>query len=69
MHEKERLQQLEIDVSVLAHNLDEALTMIAQVQQAVLENDERTSDCHKAMSKLTDSLLTFWKNYELPHVK
>ena len=64
MDQEKRIKQLESDVAILNHNLDEALTMIVQVQQAVLESDMTIESSHKALGKLAESLLNFYKNYE-----
>ena len=69
MNHIQRIEQLEKDIALLNHNLDEALTMIAQTQQAILENDEKLSNAHDATGRIAKALLNFWKAYEVPSVK
>jgi len=63
---KTEVANLNSDITLLHHNLDEALTMIAQVQQAVLENDEKLETAHRGSAKLARALLDFYQNYKMP---
>ena len=65
---QKRVDQLENELATVNHNLDMALDMIAQVQQAILEVDSREMQTHAGVSKLTHSLLKFWKNYTVKNV-
>ena len=62
-------KRLEKRIAILEHDLDEALTLINQVQQALLETDLTVGITNKATGKLVDSLLTFYRNYQVPTVK
>ena len=65
----QRIQKMEKEIGFLNHNLDEALILINQIQQAVLENDVKLSNAHNGTAKLAQALLHFWQEYEVPSVK